>query len=98
MIRIVLPTHLWRLARAEREITLEGENLTSIAAVLEQLETDYPMLRGTIRDQVTHERRPYVRFFASGEDLSHEPMDARLPEEVISGAACLRIVGAMSGG
>ena len=98
MIRIVLPTHLWRLARTNHEIALEGEDLTSIRAVLDQLEMLYPMLRGTIRDQVTYERRPYVRFFASGEDLSHEPMDARLPEEVISGTAHLRIVGAMAGG
>ena len=98
MIRVVLPTHLWRLANTNREIELQGEDLTTISAVLDRLENLYPMLRGTIRDQVTKERRPYVRFFASGEDLSHEPMDASLPEAVISGSAHLRIVGAMAGG
>ena len=98
MIRVVLPTHLWRLANTNREIELQGEDLTTISAVLDRLENLYPMLRGTIRDQVTKERRPYVRFFASGEDLSHEPPDAPLPEAVISGSAHLMIVGAMAGG
>ena len=98
MIRVVLPTHLWRLANTNREIELQGEDLTTISAVLDRLENLYPMLRGTIRDQVTKERRPYVRFFASGEDLSHEPPDTPLPEAVISGTAYLRIVGAMAGG
>ena len=98
MIRVVLPTHLWRLANTNREIELQGEDLTTISAVLDRLENLYPMLRGTIRDQVTKERRPYVRFFASGEDLSHEPPDVPLPEAVISGTAYLRIVGAMAGG
>jgi hypothetical protein len=98
MIRIVLPTHLWRLANTNREIELQGEDLTTLSAVLDQLEALYPMLRGTIRDHVTKERRPYIRFFASGEDLSHDPLDSPLPEAVISGAAYLRIVGAMAGG
>jgi len=98
MIRVVLPTHLWRLANTNREIEMQGDDLTTISAVLDNLEILYPMLRGTIRDQVTKERRPYVRFFASGEDLSHEPPDAPLPEAVISGTAYLRIVGAMAGG
>jgi hypothetical protein len=98
MIRIVLPTHLWRLANTNREIELQGEGLTTLSAVLDQLEALYPMLRGTIRDHVTKERRPYIRFFASGEDLSHEPLNNPLPEAVISGATYLRIVGAMAGG
>lgn len=98
MIRVVLPTHLCRLANTKSEIEIQGEDLATVNAVLDRLESLYPMLRGTIRDQVTKERRPYVRFFASGEDLSHAPPDAPLPEAVVSGTASLRIVGAMAGG
>ena len=98
MIRIVLPTNLWRLANSNREIGVQVEGAPTISAVLDALEAEYPMLRGTIRDQATKERRPFIRFFACGEDLSHEPTDALLPDEVVSSAEPLRIVGAMAGG
>jgi sulfur-carrier protein len=102
MIRVILPTHLWRLAQTEREITLpvEGslESAATISAVLDALEARYPALRGTIRDQSTHQRRDFIRFFACGEDWSLEPPDAPLPAEIVSGAQPLRVVGAMAGG
>lgn len=98
MIRIVLPTHLWRLANVEREIEIEIEGVATIDSVLSALEARYPMLRGTIRDHVTNERRAYVRFFACGEDLSHESSESPLPEAVVTGAEPLRVVGAMAGG
>ena len=98
MIRLVLPTHLWRLANTEREIELEVAGPVTLQATLDALETRYPMLRGTIRDHVTKERRAYVRFFACGEDWSLEPPDTLLPEAVVTGAQPLRIVGAMAGG
>jgi molybdopterin synthase sulfur carrier subunit len=98
VIRVVLPTNLRKLADAEREITLQVEGPPSISAVLDALEARYPMLRGTIRDHVTKERRPFIRFFACGEDLSHQSPQDPLPEEVVSGAEPLRIVGAMAGG
>ena len=98
MMRIVLPTHLWRLANINREIELHIEGAITLTSVLDTLEDRYPMLRGTIRDQITKERRPFIRFFACGEDLSHEPPEAPLPTEVASGAEPLRIVGAMAGG
>ena len=98
MIRLVLPTHLWRLANVTREITLEVEGSPTLGSLLDALENSYPVLRGTIRDQVTKQRRPFIRFFACGLDLSDEPADASLPEAVITGAEPLRIVGAMAGG
>jgi molybdopterin synthase sulfur carrier subunit len=98
MIRVVLPTHLRTLARLEGEVTLEVEGPVTQRAVLDALEARYPMLRGTIRDQVTHQRRAFVRFFACEEDLSHEPPDAPLPEAVAAGTEPLLIVGAMAGG
>jgi molybdopterin synthase sulfur carrier subunit len=98
MIRVVLPTHLRTLARLEGEVTLEVEGPVTQRAVLDALEARYPMLRGTIRDQVTHKRRAFVRFFACEEDLSHEPPDAPLPEAVAAGTEPLLIVGAMAGG
>ena len=98
MIRLVLPTHLWRLANDSREIEIEVAGQPTLGATLDALEARYPMLRGTIRDHVTKERRAYVRFFACGEDWSHEPPDSLLPEAVITGAQPLRIVGAMAGG
>jgi hypothetical protein len=98
MIRVALPTHLWRLANIDREITVEVEGPPTIKAVLDALEAQYPMLRGTIRDHVTRERRPFLRFFACGEDLSHEPPDTPLPDDVAAGVEPLRIVGAMAGG
>ncbi len=98
MIRVVIPTHLRTLARVAGEVTLEVAAPPTLGAVLDALEARYPMLRGTIRDQVTGQRRAFIRFFASGQDLSHEPADAPLPEAVALGAEPLRIVGAMAGG
>lgn len=98
MIRVQLPTHLGRLANVGREIQIEVEGPATVSAVLDALELRYPMLRGTIRDHVTKERRPFIRFFACGEDLSLDPTDAPLPETVAAGVELLRIVGAMAGG
>lgn len=98
MIRVVLPAHLRTLARLDAELSLEvGEHPTP-AGVLDALESAYPMLRGTVRDPVSGRRRPFVRFFACGEDLSHEPMHLRLPPAVLSGAAPFLIVAAIAGG
>jgi molybdopterin synthase sulfur carrier subunit len=98
MIRVVIPTHLRRLADTQREIAIEVPDPPTISSVLDALEARYPMLRGTIRDHVTKERRPFIRFFACGEDWSHEPPDAPLPEAVVTGSEPLRIVGAIAGG
>lgn len=98
MIRVVLPTNLRRLANINREIEIEVEGPVTLGSVLDALETRYPMLRGTMRDHITKERRPFIRFFACGEDLSHERPDAPLPEAVTTGSEPLRIVGAMAGG
>jgi sulfur-carrier protein len=98
MIRLVLPAHLRTLARLDGEVKLDVAGPITQRAVLDALEADYPMLRGTIRDQVTHRRRAFVRFFACEEDLSHEPPDAPLPEAVATGAEPFLIVGAMAGG
>ena len=98
MIRVLLPTNLQRLANTSREVSLHVNGAVSIRAVLDALEDRYPMLRGTIRDQDTKERRAYIRFFTCGEDWSHEPVEAPLPEEVVSGTEPLRIVGALAGG
>jgi molybdopterin synthase sulfur carrier subunit len=98
MMRVILPTHLWRLASVSREIELQVAEPVTIGTVLDVLETTYPMLRGTLRDHVTRERRPFIRFFACGEDWSLEPMEASLPGEVADGSEPLRIVGAMAGG
>jgi hypothetical protein len=98
MIRVGLPTHLRRLARVEREVTLEVEGVVTQRSVLDALEAQYPMLRGTIRDQVTQQRRAFVRFFACSEDLSHESPDAPLPEAVATGKEPFLVIGAMAGG
>ena len=98
MIRVVLPAHLRTLARVGGEVTLHVEGPVTLRSVLEALETRYPMLRGTIRDHVTERRRPFVRFFACEQDLSHESPDAPLPDVVATGAEPLLIVGAMAGG
>jgi sulfur-carrier protein len=98
MIRAILPTHLGRLASVGREIELNVEEPVTINAVLDALEKQYPMLRGTLRDPLTKERRDFIRFFACGEDWSLEPPDAPLPEAVVKGIDRLRIVGAMAGG
>lgn len=98
MIRVILPTHLWRLAGTQREVSLDVAGVPTIASVLDALETQYPMLRGTIRDHTTKQRRDFVRFFISGEDWSHEPTDAPLPEKILTGEEPVRIIGALAGG
>lgn len=98
MIQVRLPTHLRRLAHADRHIELQVEDPVTLSAVLDALEARYPMLRGTIRDHITKQRRPFIRFFACGEDWSHEPPEAPLPDAVASGAEPLLVVGAMAGG
>jgi molybdopterin synthase sulfur carrier subunit len=98
MIRVVLPPVLQGLARTDREIELEVADAPTLGALLDALEARYPVLRGTIRDQLTKQRRPFIRFFACGEDLSHESSEAPLPDEVAAGVEPLRIVGAIAGG
>lgn len=98
MIRVVLPHHLRTLAHVDREVTLTVEGRLTLGLVLDALEAQYPVLRGTIRDQFTHQRRPFIRFFACGQDLSHQPSEFALPELVATGAEVLRVVGAMAGG
>jgi sulfur-carrier protein len=98
MIRILLPYHLSQLARVGREIELQVDAPVTQNSLLTALESRYPMLRGTIRDPNTHERRAFIRFFVCGEDWSHEPPDAVLPEAISSGKELFRIVGAMAGG
>ena len=98
MIRVVLPAHLRTLARLNGEVELDVQGPATAASVLNALEVRYPMLRGTIRDHVTQKRRPFVRFFACEQDLSHESPDTPLPEAVTSGAEPFLIVGAMAGG
>jgi hypothetical protein len=97
-IRVVLPPHLRALARVGSELQLEMTGPITIRSVVNALESSYPMLRGTIRDHVTQERRPFLRFFACSEDLSHESPDAPLPDAVASGNEPLLIVGAIAGG
>jgi hypothetical protein len=98
MIRVELPAHLRTLAQVSREIQLEVEGPVTQRSVLDALEARYPMLRGTIRDHVTQQRRPFLRFFACEEDLSHESPDAPLPESVASGKEPYLIIGAIAGG
>jgi hypothetical protein len=98
MIRIWLPAHLRTLAQVEGEVVLEVEGPVTQRTVLDALETRYPMLRGTIRDHVTQQRRPFVRFFACEQDLSHDSIDAPLPEAVAKAAEPLLVVGAIAGG
>ncbi len=98
MIRVVLPAHLRTLARVKSEVRLEIDGVVTQRAVLDALESRYPMLRGTMRDHVTQRRRPYVRFFACEQDLSHEAPDEPLPAEVVNGAEPFLVVGAMAGG
>ena len=98
MIRVVLPPHLRTLVRVDGEVTLDLQGRVTQRSVLDALEARYPMLRGAIREHVTERRRPFVRFFACAEDLSHEPPDAPLPEAVATGAEPFRVVGAMAGG
>jgi sulfur-carrier protein len=98
MIRVVLPAHLRTLAHVDGELKLDVEGQATQRSVLDALEACYPMLCGTIRDQVTHQRRPFVRFFACEEDLSHESPDSPLPDAVAIGAEPFLVVGAMAGG
>lgn len=98
MIRVVLPAHLRTLARVDGELQLEVEGPVTQRSVLDAVEAKYPMLRGTIRDHVTAQRRPFVRFFACETDLSHESPDAPLPEPVAQAAEPFLIVGAIAGG
>jgi sulfur-carrier protein len=98
MIRVVLPAHLRTLAKANGELTVEVAGKATIGSVLDALEASYPMLQGTIRDHVSLQRRPFVRFFACAEDLSHESADTALPEAVVSGTEPFLIVGAIAGG
>ena len=98
MIRVVLPAHLRTLAQVDGEVQLEVEGQATQRSVLDALESRYPMLRGTLRDHVTKQRRPFVRFFACEEDLSHESPDAPLPEPVATGAEPFLVVGAIAGG
>ena len=98
MIRVVLPAHLRKLAHVDGEVKLDVEGPVTQRSVLDALEARYPMLRGTIRDHVTHRRRSFVRFFACEEDLSHELPDAPLPEAVATGTEPFLVVGAMAGG
>jgi sulfur-carrier protein len=98
MIRVIIPHHLRTLANVRKEVTIEVEEPITQRSVLDALEAQYPMLRGTIRDHVTRQRRPFIRFFACEQDLSHEPVDAPLPDEVITGKEPFLIVGAMAGG
>ena len=98
MIRVVLPAHLRTLARVEGELKLDVDGPVTQRSILDALEARYPMLRGTIRDQVTRQRRAFVRFFACEEDLSQESPDDPLPEAIATGAEPFLIVGAMAGG
>src|SRR5687768_549143 len=98
MIRVVLPAHLRTLAHVDGEVLLDVAGEVTLRSVLDALEASYPMLRGTIRDHVTEQRRPFLRFFACEEDLSHEPPDAPLPNAVATGAEPFMIVGAIAGG
>ncbi|HET7010253.1 MAG TPA: MoaD/ThiS family protein [Anaerolineales bacterium] len=98
MIRVILPHHLRNLAGVGKEVTVHVEGPATPRSVLEALEAAYPMLRGTIRDHATKERRPLLRYFAAGEDLSHESPDTPLPQAVASGREPFRIIGAIAGG
>ena len=98
MIRVVLPQHLRTLAGAGAEVTVEVSGDVTQRAVLDALEARYPMLRGTIRDHVSHKRRPFVRFFACQQDLTHESPDSQLPREVASGKEPFLVIGAIAGG
>jgi sulfur-carrier protein len=98
VIRVIIPQHLRTLAQVGSEAELELDGPVTLRSVLDALEARYPMLRGTIRDQVTQQRRPFLRFFACEEDLSHEPPDAPLPEAVASGKEPFIIIGAIAGG
>jgi sulfur-carrier protein len=98
MIRVTLPPHLRKLAQVDGEVKLDVEGPVTQQSLLDALEAGYPMLRGTVRDHTTQKRRAFVRFFACGEDLSHEPPDAPLPDAVATGTEPFMIIGAIAGG
>ena len=98
MIRVTLPAHLRELANVSGEVTVDVSGPVTQGSVLDALEARFPVLRGTIRDHVTRERRPFLRFFACQEDLSHEPPDSPLPDEVVAGREPFRVIGAIAGG
>ena len=98
MIRVTLPPHLRTLAQVGKEVSLDVEGPVTQRAILDALESRYPMLSGTIRDHVTQQRRPFLRFFACREDLSHESPDALLPDAVATGVEPFRVIGAIAGG
>jgi len=98
MVRVILPFPLRTLARVDSELTLEVKGAVTLRSILDELEAKYPMLRGAIRDHVTQQRRPFLRFFACEEDLSHQSQDAPLPETVASGKEPFIIIGAIAGG
>ncbi len=98
MIRVVLPQHLRNLAHVGKEVQLQVEGPVTQRSVLDALEANYPMLRGTIRDHITQKRRPFVRFFACGQDLSHEQLDAPLPDAIVNGVEPFMVIGAIAGG
>jgi len=98
MIRVKIPHHLRVLAEAGAVVELDVEEPVTLSAVLDALEARYPVLRGTVRDHMTGQRRPFLRFFACGQDLSHEPTDTPLPDQIVSGDELLLIIGAIAGG
>ena len=98
MIRVALPLHLRTLAGVDGDVELDVQGEVTRRSILDALETRYPMLRGTIRDHVAGERRPFLRFFACGEDITHEPPDAPLPQAIASGAETFYVIGAIAGG
>jgi|SRR5439155_19920530 len=98
LIKVALPAHLRTLARVDGPVELNVEGSPTQRAILDALEARYPMLRGTIRDHVTKQRRPFVRFFGCGQDLSHESVDAVLPDAIATGAEPFLVIGAMAGG
>lgn len=98
MMRVKIPHHLSVLAQVGTQVDIEVEDPVTLGSVLDALEARYPVLRGTIRDHVTQQRRPFLRFFACGQDISHEPPDTPLPEAIVSGREPLFIIGAIAGG
>jgi molybdopterin converting factor small subunit len=98
MIRVELPAHLRTLARVDGEVTLAVDGRVTQRSVLDALEATYPTLRGTIRDHVTHKRRPFLRFFACEQDISHDPPDTALPDAIANGAEPFLVIGALAGG
>ena len=98
MIRVILPAHLQNMAKVGREVTIDIDGPVTQAAILDALEATYPVLRGTIRDHVSKQRRPFLRFFACEQDLSHDPPDAPLPDAVVSGNQPFVVLGAIAGG